>query len=147
MYAKIILFLFFTGALMPVCAQYSEANVLNVRILPVQILSLNQSVEPKSDLESKQFQNNVPESGMNYLTVSHIYGFQIKVLQQCSEEKQIPTVPENTCYKAVALTQINTGVAEKKIPVAYTAIEQAVKNAACSENSGTPLMVYTIISQ
>lgn len=147
MYAKIIFFLFFTGALMPVYAQYSEANVLNVRILPVQILSLNQSVAPKNGVENKQSQNNVSDSGMNYLTVSNIYGFQIKVLQQCSEEKLIPTVPENACYKAVALTHVNTGVAEQRIPVAYTAIEQAVKKAACSENSGTPLMVYTIISQ
>ncbi|MDQ0593576.1 hypothetical protein QFZ37_001945 [Chryseobacterium ginsenosidimutans] len=132
MYAKYIVLFFLLGisALLP--AQTAEQNRINIRIFPAQILSLTTAPDSKKNTQE--------------LTVSNLYGYQIKVLneKQTNNSQTNQNKIKDNCIPESKLIYSKTSSAiEQKMPT-YSQIENLRKCIISNENR---TLVYLIMTQ
>jgi hypothetical protein len=136
MYTKILI-LAFLHVCAAVFAQTSDGLLLNIRLHPVQILSVN-NTETNSAKE-----NALPE----YVTVTSPSGFQVKVKHEIynDREKKFSSSKNQNCNKEYNLVNNPKGVVYKMYKINQN-VKNAIKKSECAVSEQNHL-VFTLISQ
>lgn len=129
----LLIVLFFASA--KYFAQMSDALRLNVRLYPVQVLSINSDVSDKKRSRSPEFQS---------VTVSSPSGFEVKAHQETNNN--IKENLESNCYKEYNLIDHQKGVIQKVYKINEN-IEKVIKKLGCEVDFQSDHLVLTLISQ
>lgn len=114
-------------------AQMSDALRLNVRLYPVQVLSIHPEISGQKK-----------SSELQLMTVSSPSGFEVKAHQEM--DNNIKETPENNCYKEYNLIDDQKGVTQEVYKINEN-IEKVIKKLGCDGDFQSNHLVLTLISQ
>lgn len=127
----LLIVLFFASA--KFFAQMSDALRLNVRLYPVQVLSIHADVSGEKR-----------SSELQLMTVSSPSGFEVKAHHET--DNSIKETPENNCYKEYNLVGFQKGVIQEVYKINEN-IENIIKKLGCDVDFQSNHLVLTLISQ
>lgn len=133
----LLIVLFFASATS--FAQMSDALRLNVRLYPVQILSINHS---DSDLGEKE--SRMPE--IKSITVSSPSGFEVKAHHENYNDTKAILYSNSNCNKEYNLIGHQKGVVQEVYKINEN-IDKVLKKIGCESSIQYDHLVLTLISQ